>query len=111
MLRIDAKIRSEGEYANGADRQFIAVRKTAATGLPFVENQRVSVTIQIGNDTYAPGVLTTPAQKICMLQRIKDAEGNPVRLVDVPRRNGFERNQPVVLEVEGSNIQVLPSTE
>jgi hypothetical protein len=110
--RFIGRIRSEGEYADRTDRQYIAVDKQEALGFPFQENERVPIQLEIGGETYEAGVLTTPSQHIVYIAAdLRSQEGEKVRLSEVLAESGFQRNARVTLEVDGRTVQVIPATD
>jgi hypothetical protein len=65
----------------------------------------VPVTISIGGSDFQAGLRTTPRQKIVYVAAdLQDSTGKAARLADVLRRNGFRRNDRVVLKAHGNAI-------
>jgi hypothetical protein len=108
MMRFAGKIRSDGEYADGADRQFITINKRYAAGFPYREGERVSIELEIGGRWYQAGVRTTPRQPIVYIAHdLRSTTGEEVRSVEVLQSAGYARNDEVVLDVDGSTVRVL----
>jgi hypothetical protein len=109
--RFIGRIRSEGEYADRTDRQYVAVDKREALGFPFQENERVTIQLEIGSEAYEAGVLTTPSQHIVYIAAdLRSQEGEKVRLSEVLAEHGFQRNDRVTLQVDGQTVQLIPLT-
>ena len=103
---IEAHIRGDGKrYANGLEPLFVNVPRESASGLPFEDNQRVPITLEVLGHTYQAGLRATPDNPgVWISPDVLDSSGNPTNLAEVFRSLGFERNDRVLLSVEGNVV-------
>lgn len=96
-------------YANGLERMEIVIPKHNATPLPYEDNLRIPITLQVGPQHYEAGLRTTPNMNVVWISPdLRYNHGRKVSLARVLTDNGFTKNQRVYLEVNGHVITLLP---
>lgn len=96
-------------YANGLESMEIWVNKSAALPLPFKDNTRVQISIEVGGECYSAGIrATTRNSYVWICPDLKDGKGKRVSLAQVFEKNGIDKNQKINLEVNGTKVSVQP---
>src|SRR5207253_2262132 len=94
-------------YVGGLNATEIHVDRRSATGLPFIDGQRVDITLSIGDEHVRGGLRATPDNPVVWISPdVRGAEDVDLKLAEVLGRNGFAKNDPVILSVDGNNIRV-----
>jgi len=107
MPQVRANVRSDGEYRDGEDHLYIAVRKEDADVLPYRDGERTPVELEMSGETYRAGIRSTPKQSIVYIcPDLYATSGEKVRLVDALRHAGYARKDEVVLQVAGVRVRI-----
>ena len=111
--RFDAVIRTQGNYADGQDNLFIAIRKADAVGFPFKDGERVEVDLEVNGRVYAGGVRTTSSLDIVYIASdLRTLQGKEVRLAAVLATIQLYRNDRVTIEVDEKGLRlIVPALE
>ena len=96
-------------YANGLERMEIVIDKHKAPPLPYQDNLRIPITLQVGSQQYEAGLRTTPNMPVVWISPdLRDNHGRKVSLARVLTDNGFKKNQRIYLEVNVPVVSILP---
>lgn len=94
-------------YSDGAEAMEIHTPKSEAHGLPFVDGQRVPVSLRIGAREFIAGLRATESNRYVWISPdVRDSEGRKARLVDILKEANIGKNQRLGLLVNGTNITV-----
>ena len=109
-MKIIGAIRGLSQYySNGTERLEIWVDKDNARGLPYVDGERMAISLKIGSQQYTGGIRSTIKNKyVWVCPDIEDENGQKDSLTNALKRGNFKKNQQVYLEVDGVLITVLP---
>ena len=109
-LRFDGVVRGDsGRHADGRQRRYIMVKKKDATGLPWREGVRVPVDLHVNGQVYVAGVRSTKSQPVVYVcADMRDSAGELVTLAAALEAAGVQKRQQVTLEVEGTNLWLIP---
>jgi hypothetical protein len=78
-----------------------------ASSLPHSDNQRISITLEIGETIYNAGIRSTPANVyVWICPDLKNEFGRRVSLASALINNGFQKNQLVNLDIEGNLAKI-----
>jgi hypothetical protein len=94
---------------DGLEHMEIRIDKKYAASLPHRDNQRISITLVIGEKSYNAGIRSTPANEyVWICPDLKDdLERKMGSLARALTNNGFQKNQRVILDVEGNTIKIV----
>jgi hypothetical protein len=96
-------------YVDGLELMEIAIHRHNAAPLPYQDNLRIPITLQVGTEYYEAGLRATPNMPVVWISPdLRDNHGNKVSLARVLTNNGFTRNQRVHLEVDGHVVTLFP---
>ncbi len=97
-------------YADGLERMEIWIDKKLASSLPHRDNQRISIILMIGEKSYNGGIRSTPANDyVWICPDLRDEVGNKMgSLARVLTNSGFQKNERVRLEIDGTKIRIAP---
>jgi len=96
-------------YVDGLERMAIAIDRRNAAPLPYQDNLRIPIILQVSTEQYEAGLRATPNMPVVWISPdLRDNHGNKVRLARVLTNNGFTRNQKVHLEVNGHVVTLFP---
>jgi hypothetical protein len=96
-------------YVDGLERMEIAIDRRNAAPLPYQDNLRIPITLQVGTEQYEAGLRATPNMPVVWISPdLRDNHGNKVSLARVLTNNGFTRNQRIHLEVNGHVVTLFP---
>lgn len=91
------------------ERFEIHIDKKHAGGLPTKDNLRVPFNLIVGDQNYLAGILSTPTMPIVWIcTDLKNNKNEKIILTQVLQDNGFEKNQTVLLEIDGNTIHLMP---
>ncbi|MBI4621097.1 MAG: hypothetical protein HY739_13200 [Desulfobacterales bacterium] len=83
-------------YADGLERMEIVIDKHNALPLPYQDNLRIPITLQVGPQQYEAGLRTTPNMPVVWISPdLRDNHGRKVSLARVLTDNGFTKNQRI----------------
>jgi hypothetical protein len=108
-MTVLAHVRGTGQfYVSGDECLEIWVQKSRAAELPFVSGALVPVELKIDGASYEAGLRATDNNNYVWISpKMRDADGNAVRLSDVAKTHGLEKNQPVELQVNGKTLSLI----
>jgi|WetSurSiteA1Bulk_404760.scaffolds.fasta_scaffold195100_1 hypothetical protein len=98
--------------ADGSERLEISIDRNHAGLLPYTDNQRVSVTLEIGDTRYNGGIEALQVVNMSgfsLISGITLGQGWVVSLARALTNNGFQKNQRVCLDVEGNTAKASPA--
>jgi hypothetical protein len=96
-------------YADGLERMEIVIDKHKAPPLPYQDNLRIPITLQVGSQQYEAGLRTTPNMPVVWISPdLRDNRGRKVSLARVLTDCGFTKNQRIYLEVNVPVVSLLP---
>jgi hypothetical protein len=96
-------------YVDGLERMEIAIDRRNAAPLPYQDNLRIPIKLQVATEQYEAGLRATPNMPVVWISPdLIDNHGNKVILARVLTNNGFTRNQRVHLEVNGHVVTLFP---
>ena len=96
-------------YADGLERMEIWIDRNLANSLPNRDNQRISISLKIGETIYHAGIRSTPANVyVWICPDLINEFGKRVSLASVLANNGFLKNQTVKLDVVGKIVEIKP---
>jgi hypothetical protein len=99
------------EYTDGVERQEILINKKDADSLPHKDKMRIPIKLNIGSESFDAGIRSTKdTEYVWICPNMRDSRNKKISLAHVLGKNGFSKNQKVVLEVNGENIYISPDT-
>ena len=107
--RIHGAVRGTGgEYVDDKREHVeIWVDKKDAVGLPYQYHTRVGINLFVGNSRYRSGLRSKPKTPyVWICPDLRDTNDQKVSLARVLDENGFEKNDRVVLIVNGKDIHL-----
>jgi hypothetical protein len=106
--RFKGVIRSTGKSTvDGLEGLTIDLRKADATGLPFIDKSARAITLLIGKRAYQ-GKLRTTQDYVYVPAPLIDETNQKTTLARVFRKQGFQKNQPICLNIENDGLRLLP---
>ena len=109
VARIRGAVRGTGHiYPDKRESLEIWVNKEEAEGLPYRDHTRVDINLFVGSSRYRSGLRSKPPKTpyVWICPDLRDANGQKVSLAKVLDENGFEKNDRVVLIVDGKDIHL-----
>ncbi len=111
---VDGYIRGLSQYySNGLERMEIRIDKKLASALPHENNQRIPITLVIGQKTFVAGLRSTPDNDyVWICPDLKDSLGRKSsNLSQELLSNGFQKNQMVKLVFDGHIARIEPISQ
>lgn len=100
-------------YSNGLERMEIRIDKKHASSLPCQNNQRIPITLMIGEKNFVTGLRSTPDNDyVWICPDLKDTLGRKsCSLAQALLSNDFQKNQKVKLVFDGNIARIEPISE
>lgn len=99
------------KYTDGVERQEIWINKRDAAPLQYKNKMRIPIKLHIGSESFDAGIRATQdTEYVWICPDMRDSRNKKTCLAHVLGKEGFSKNQKVVLDVNGENIRISPDT-